>query len=334
MLDPATLILSALVIDMLVGDPRVLYARVAHPVVLIGRAIDLGERALNVTDASPAKAVASGALLVIIVLALTVAAAIIIHLGLAAVPGGGYLEALIASTLIASRSLFDHVRAVALALDGGLGEARAAVAHIVGRDPDSLDEAGVARAAIESAAENFSDAVVAPVFWGLLLGLPGVAAYKAINTLDSMIGHRTPRHLYFGRVAARLDDVLNWVPARLSGILFCIAASLTRCADARQAWIGMLRDARKHRSPNAGWQEAAVAGALGIRLAGPRHYASGRVDDAWMGAGSDPRGDPGGDADSHNVTAADVHRALRLYLIAGAVLTALLAIVVAVQVQM
>jgi adenosylcobinamide-phosphate synthase len=330
MLDPATLILSALVIDMIIGDPRALYARVAHPVVLIGRAIELGERALNVTDASPAKAVASGALLVIIVLGLTSAAAIIIHLGLAAVPGGGYLEALIASTLIAFRSLFDHVRAVAVALDGGLGEARAAVAHIVGRNPDSLDEAGVARAAIESAAENFSDAVVAPVFWGLLLGLPGIAAYKAINTLDSMIGHRTPRHLYFGRVAARLDDVLNWVPARLSGILFCIAASLTRHADARQAWVGMLRDARKHRSPNAGWQEAAVAGALGIRLAGPRHYANGRVDDAWMGAGSDPECD----ADSHNVTAADVHRALRLYLIAGAVLTALLAIVVAAQVQM
>ena len=323
MLDSTALILASLGIDMIVGDPQLLYRHLAHPVVLIGRLIEFGDRTLNTADAAPAKAIASGALLVIIVLGLASTAAILVHAGLANVAGGEYIEALLASTLIAFRSLFDHVRAVALALEKGLGAAREAVVHIVGRDPNSLDEAAVARAAIESTAENFSDGVLAPIFWGVLLGLPGMAAYKAINTLDSMIGHRTPRHLYFGRFAARLDDILNWFPARVSGVLFCAAAALAAGADSRQAWISMLRDARKHRSPNAGWPEAALAGALGIALAGPRHYAGERVDDAWIGIHS-------GDSEHHTVTAVDIHRALRLYLIAGAVLTALLAIVLAV----
>ena len=329
MLDPAALVLAALVIDMVVGDPAAIYRHLSHPVALIGNVIAFGDRTLNVCGSSPAIAFASGTLLTIIVLGLTVGAATMIHLGLAAIPGGGYLEALIASTLIAFRSLFIHVREVALALDDGLQAARTAVAHIVGRDPERLDETGVARAAIESAAENFSDGVVAPMFWGLLLGLPGIAAYKAVNTLDSMIGHRTPHHIYFGRAAARLDDVFNWLPARISGILFCIAAALMRGADARRAWICMLRDARKHRSPNAGWQEAAVAGALGIALAGPRRYGTLQVDDAWMGL----REEEVSAAQPHGVSAVDVHRALRLYLIAGAVLTALLTIVVAVTLQ-
>jgi adenosylcobinamide-phosphate synthase len=321
-----TILLLAFLLDAGWGDPPWLYRRVPHPVALLGRAIELAELRWNNGSAPFLR----GLSLVLVMLALAGGLGWAVERLCAAFPGGWILEAVLASSLIAYRGLHDHVRAVAEALDLGLDEARAAVAHIVGRDPGSLDEAGVARAAIESAAENFSDAVVAPVFWGLLLGLPGIAVYKAINTLDSMIGHRTPRHLYFGRAAARLDDVLNWVPARLSGILFCIAASLTRCADARQAWVSMLRDARKHRSPNAGWPEAAVAGALGIRLAGPRHYANGRVDDAWIGVG----GDPECDADTHDVTAVDVHRALRLCLIAGAELTALLAIVVVVQAQM
>ncbi|MFT5445332.1 MAG: adenosylcobinamide-phosphate synthase [Gammaproteobacteria bacterium] len=320
MLEPSAIVLLALVLDMAIGDPRTLYRHVAHPVVLIGRVIDFGDRVLNSPGAAPAKAIASGALLVILVLGASIVIGWLMHTALARVAFGGYLEALFVSTLLAFRSLFDHVRAVALALEDSLDTARIAVAHIVGRDPDSLDGPAVARAAIESAAENFSDGVVAPVFWAVLLGLPGILAYKAINTLDSMIGHRTPRHLYFGRVAAHLDDIANWVPARLSGVLFCIAASFTPGANARSAWSSMLRDARKHRSPNAGWQEAAVAGALGIALAGPRQYGDERVNDAWLGHPPDSSRDSA----AQHATAADVHRALRLYLIAGAVLTALL----------
>ncbi len=345
MFDPATLILLALVTDALIGDPRVLYRYVPHPVVVIGAVIEFGDRHLNNAPDQRMQAVAGGALLTVCVLGLTIFSAVLIHLTLARSPIGSYIEVVLVSTLIAFRGLYDHVRAVAVALGRNLGDGREAVAHIVGRDPDSLDEAGVARAAIESAAENFSDGVMAPVFWGLMLGLPGIAAYKAINTLDSMIGHRTPRYQHFGQVAAGLDDMVNWVPARLSGSLFCIAALLTPGADAKQAWISMLRDARKHRSPNAGWQEAAVAGALGVALAGPRQYANKQIDDAWMGiesapipgqtsvdhgAGQTPRKANMG-RDPHDATADDVHRALRLYLTAGAALTALLAVLAALE---
>jgi adenosylcobinamide-phosphate synthase len=229
-------------------------------------------------------------------------------------PGGWVLEAVLASTLIAYRGLYDRVRAVAEALDLGLAEARAAVAHIVGRDPLRLDAAGVARAAAESLAENFSDGVVAPLFWFALLGLPGLCAYKAVNTLDSMIGQRNPRYEMFGKAAARLDDALNWIPARLAGLLLVAAAAILPEARARDAWRAVRRDAGKHRSPNAGWQEAALAGALGFALAGPREYPDGPVEDAWMGDG---RAD---------LDAADLRAALRLYLVAGALLGGLLAV--------
>ncbi len=176
--------------------------------------------------------------------------------------------------------------------------------HIVGRDPESLDAHGVARAAIESLAENFSDGVVAPVFWYLLLGLPGLFAYKMASTLDSMIGHRTPHYQSFGWAAARLDDVLNLVPARLSGLLIAAAAVFTRGSRPDRALLIMLRDARKHRSPNAGWPEGAMAGALGLALAGPRRYAEGLVADPWVGEGT------------ARAVAGDIARALRLYTLA------------------
>jgi adenosylcobinamide-phosphate synthase len=217
----------------------------------------------------------------------------------AAVPVLGVL----AASLLAQRSLFAHVRAVETGLRCGLEEGRAAVAHIVGRNPASLDAAAVARAAIESLAENFSDGVVAPALWGALLGLPGIALYKAINTADSMIGHRTPRHAAFGWAAARLDDVVNLPASRLAALLLAVAAVLGR-ADARQSLRTMARDAGTHRSPNAGWPEAAMAGALGLRLAGPRVYGSERVADAWMGDGrAEARAD-------------DIERALRIYRLA------------------
>jgi adenosylcobinamide-phosphate synthase len=193
------------------------------------------------------------------------------------------------------------------------------VQHVVGRDPDTLDEPGVARAALESLAENLSDAVTAPIFWALLLGLPGILAYKAINTADSMIGHPSERHEHFGWAAARLDDLLNYLPARIAGMIMCAAAAVVPGGSARAAWEAMWRDAPKHRSPNAGWPEAAMAGGLGLALAGPRVYDGEPVEDAWMGAG--------GRADA---TAADVRRGLKLFVIACAIqagIVALLALV-------
>src|SRR5262249_38158805 len=199
----------------------------------------------------------------------------------------------------------------------GLAGGRNAVAHIVGRDPETLNEAGVARAALESLAENFSDAVAAPAFWALLLGLPGILAYKAVNTADSMIGYRTERHEHFGWAAARLDDLLNLVPARLAGAALCGAAFLLSREQGRAAWQVMRRDARKHHSPNAGWPEAAMAGALGLALGGPRVYDGELADeDAWLG--------DGGRTDA---TSADIRRGLKLYVIACALQAAVVAIV-------
>lgn len=210
--------------------------------------------------------------------------------------------ALLASTLLAQRSLHEHVARVAEGLEqGGLAGGRKAVSMIVGRDPESLDESGVARAAIESLAENFSDGIVAPAFWLGLGGLPGGVLYKAINTADSMIGHKSPRYLAFGWAAARLDDLVNLPASRLTAFLLIAAAALDRQADASAAWRAVRRDASRHRSPNAGWPEAAMAGALGLRLAGPRVYGAVRVEDGWMGDGR------------AEATAADIRRALALY---------------------
>src|SRR6185437_13596178 len=188
----------------------------------------------------------------------------------------------------------------------GLIAACEAVAMIVGRDPESLDDSGVSRAAIESCAENFSDGVVAPVFWLALLGLPGLFVYKAINTADSMIGHRTPRHRDFGWAAARLDDLFNRVPARLAGMLVALAAPVVGGSMLTAVTI-MWRDARKHRSPNAGWPESAMAGALGVALAGPRRYGESIVDDPFLNA-----------AGRTNAVPDDIGRALKILVAACA----------------
>jgi adenosylcobinamide-phosphate synthase len=226
---------------------------------------------------------------------------------------GAAVETMLIAVLVAQRSLFEHVAAVANALEiDGLSGGREAVRHIVGRDPMSLDEHGVARAAIESLAENFSDGVVAPVFWYLLLGLPGLFAYKMANTLDSMIGHRTPRYRSFGWSAARLDDVLNAVPALASGLLLAAAAALTKNGRPGHALAMMVRDGRKHHSPNAGWPESAMAGALGLALAGPRRYPEGLVPDPWLGDGSARAG------------SRDIVRALQVYCLACLVEVSLL----------
>lgn len=229
---------------------------------------------------------------------------------------GLIITAVIASSLIAQRSLFLHVRAVVEALEqGGVAAGRNAVAQIVGRDPQQLDGAGIARAAIESLAENFSDGIVAPAFWLAIGGLPGVAAYKAINTADSMIGHRTPRHEDFGRASARFDDLVNLPASRLSGLLIVAAALFVPGASPANAWRALRRDARRHNSPNAGWPEAAMAGALGLALAGPRVYGGMLIDDVIMGEGG-----------RREVGVDDIRHALTLFCVADALLIGALAI--------
>ncbi|MBI1208699.1 MAG: cobalamin biosynthesis protein [Azospirillum sp.] len=292
------LVLGALAIDGVFGDPPWLWQRLRHPVTWFGALIGWLDRRLNCERDGELRRRALGGAAVAVLAAVAGGGGWLLASATAAQPLGWLLEAILASTLIAQRSLYHHVAAVAEALEaGGLNAGRRAVAQIVGRDPDSLDEPGVVRAAIESCAENFSDGVVAPAFWYALGGLPGLVVYKAVNTADSMIGHRSPRYLAFGWAAARLDDLLNLLPARLAGLLLALAAG-------RNAWRGlavMWRDAGGHRSPNAGWPEAAMAGALGLALAGPRRYGGTEVADAWMGAGGRAVAGP-----------AEIRRALRL----------------------
>jgi len=276
----------ALLLDALVGDPPQVWNRLPHPVVLFGRAIAWGEERLNDAALPGAARRRRGVVLLLLLLAGAAAAGWLLHMAVSCLPYGWLLEAAIASVFLAQRSLYDHVRAVVVGFsEDGVAGARGAVSMIVGRDPEQLDEAGICRAAIETAAENFSDGVVAPAFWYLLAGLPGLLAYKALNTADSMIGHRSARYLEFGRASARLDDFVNFIPARLSAALFWAAALALPDADPAGSWRATLRDARKHRSPNAGWPEAATAGALGLSLAGPRVYGGETVEDAWMGDG-------------------------------------------------
>ena len=293
--------LLALVADALIGDPPRLYRRCRHPVAWIGALVVAGEQRWNHGVGGARSRMLRGALLTWLVVVTAAAAGALVAAALGALPGATLLSALAASTLIAARSLDGHARAVAVALAGDLDAARAAVAHVVGRDPRRLDRAAVARATVESVAENFTDAVVAPLLWYALGGLPALAACKAVNTLDSMIGHRTPRYLVFGRVAARLDDLVNWVPARIAGVLLVAAAVIGPGGSVSGAWHAMRRDAGRHLSPNAGWTEAAMAGALGFARGGPRRYAGDEVAGAWMGDGR------------RDLGSRDVHRALALY---------------------
>jgi adenosylcobinamide-phosphate synthase len=310
-----TLTFLALLIEALVGYPDRLVGAIGHPVTWIGALIARLDAGLNRPSLSPGARRVGGVVSLAIVVAVATAAGVIIERGLLLLPFGIFLAALAASALIAQRSLHHHVAAVATALErDGLAAGRVAVAKIVGRDPQVLDEAGVARAAIESLAENFSDGVVAPVFWMALAGLPGAAAYKAINTADSMIGHRSPRHAAFGWGAARLDDLVNLPASRLAALLVVGAAALGGRAAARAAWRAVIRDAGGHRSPNAGYPEAAFAGALGLALAGPRVYGGVTVDDAVMGDGR------------RSATASDIRAALALYRRADALLIALIGV--------
>ncbi|MCA3444515.1 MAG: cobalamin biosynthesis protein [Rhodobacter sp.] len=263
----AALLVPALLLDAAFGEPHWLWSRLPHPAVIMGRAVGWLDARLNRGENRKAKGVL--ALLVLVVGAGLTGAAI------AALPDGGLLEVLVAAILLAQRSLVDHVQAVADALRLSLADGRRMVARIVGRDTTALDEAGVARAAIESAAENLSDGVVAPALAFLVFGLPGLMIYKITNTADSMIGHRTPRHEQFGWAAARFDDLLNWVPARLT-------AALILLSHGRFDPAPVLRDGPLHRSPNAGWPEAAMAVVLNVALSGPRSYNGVMTDFPWV----------------------------------------------------
>ena len=296
----ATLALTALLVEAAAGYPQWLFRAIRHPVTWIGALLAWCERRWNRSELTFAERRTNGIAAFLLTLAATFAAsgAVVFFTGVA----GFLISALLASTLLAQRSLAEHVCSVADDLENkGLSGGRDAVSQIVGRDKNTLDEAGVSRAAVESLAENFSDGVVAPLFWLVIAGLPGAALYKAINTADSMIGHKTDRYLAFGWAAARIDDLANIPGSRLAALWIVLAAFVTPKASALAAMEAVLRDARRHRSPNAGWPEAAMAGALGLRLGGPRIYSGAVVEDYWMGKG---RAD---------LTPCDIRAALRIY---------------------
>jgi adenosylcobinamide-phosphate synthase len=297
--------LAALVIEAAVGYPQPLVRRIGHPVMWIGALIAWADRRWNRAGDSSATRRLWGIVLAVGLVGVMAAIGLMLTWCVQRAlpePVATLILGVLASSLLAQRSLDQHVAAVATGLEkDGLAGGRRAVAMIVGRDPDRLDEAGVARAAIESLAENFSDGIVAPLFWLALAGLPGILIYKAVNTADSMIGHLSERHRTFGWAAARLDDLINLPASRLAALWLALAACVVRGASPRGAGQAIRRDAHKHRSPNAGWPEAAMAGSLGLRLVGPRVYHGEVVVDSWMGEGRAA------------ADAGDIRRALLLY---------------------
>ena len=304
---PRALILAlALLFDAAIGDPRWFYRIVPHPVVWIGAPIRFLDRRLNRPNRTSRDRLIRGAVTVAVVVGAATGIGYLIQEGLKPLRQGWIVELIIVGVFTAGRSLHDHVRRVGKALrKDGLDGGRREIAHIVSRDPKSLDRHGVARSAIESLSENFSDGVVAPLAFYILFGLPGLLAYKAINTLDSMIAYKNDTYKDFGFVAARLDDAANFFPARISGAIICLAAALTPTAYPIGAVRMMFRDAMKHKSPNSGWPEAAFAGALNIALGGPRTYPGGQVVGVWIGDGR------------ARLEARDIDRARALYLVAN-----------------
>ncbi|MTI46038.1 adenosylcobinamide-phosphate synthase [Roseibium hamelinense] len=295
------LLLAALLVDAVVGDPDWLWRRLPHPVALIGKVISTFDHGFNRSHSTAQKRRFAGVLLLVILVFGGLLVGAVLQLIASLLPHGGVLTVIIGAVFIAQNSLFAHVAAVRRGLlQDGLAGGRQAVAMIVGRDPKQLDEAGVSRAAIESCAENFSDGVVAPVFWFALLGLPGLIAYKAVNTADSMIGHKNEKYAEFGWASARFDDLINLPASRLSAIFIALAAPFAGGSPFKSLWT-VARDARKHRSPNAGWPEAATAGALNLALAGPRIYSGYTVDDPYMNENG-----------RRDATARDISRSLTL----------------------
>ena len=301
--DRILILIAACGIEAVLAYPALVFGAIGHPVSWIGALISALESRLNRSDYSATMRRATGVVTVLLLVAVSLGVGLALEMAVHAVPLLGFILAVVVvAALIAAGSLDQHVRAVAAALrKDGLAGGRQSIAKIVGRDPDALDQAAICRAAIESLAENASDGVTAPALWYLVGGLPGMIAYKAINTADSMIGHMSERYHAFGWAAAKLDDLVNWPASRLTGLIFIAAASVVPGASASSAWQAFCRDARLHRSPNAGWPEAAMAGALGLRLAGPRVYDAVLVQDHWMGDGRT------------EATPEDIDRALTIY---------------------
>lgn len=291
----------ALLIERLFGYPKPLHDKIGHPVEWIGTILTKLEALLYDPEAEPLQARLRGFAALMALLLIVAIPAVVVTSVLSTFQFGWILEALLATALIAQHSLYEHVSAVGKGLDTSLNEGRKAVAKIVGRDPAALDESGVVKGALESLAENASDGIVAPVLWYALLGLPGIVAYKAINTADSMIGHKSERYIYFGWAAARLDDLINLPASRLTGLSFAAAAAWNDRERGKIALQAMWRDAPKHQSPNAGWPESALAASLGVKFGGPRSYDGSRVDLPWMGEGRE------------TLNRDDIRKGLRLY---------------------
>lgn len=291
----------ALLVERLFGYPKPLYDKIGHPVEWFGTVLKKLEALLYDPQAEPMQARIRGLAVLLALLLIVTIPAVFVASILSTLKFGWIVEALLATALIAQHSLYEHVSAVGKGLDTSLNEGRKAVARIVGRDPATLDESGVVKGALESLAENASDGIVAPVLWYALLGLPGIVAYKAINTADSMIGHKSERYIYFGWAAARLDDLINLPASRLTGFLFAAAAAWNDQERGKLAVLAMWRDAPKHQSPNAGWPESALAASLGVKFGGPRSYEGARVDLPWMGEGRE------------TLNRDDIRKGLRLY---------------------
>lgn len=291
----------ALLVERLFGYPKPLYDKIGHPVEWFGTVLKKLEALLYDPQAEPLQARLRGLAVLLALLLIVTIPAVFVASILSTLKFGWIVEALLATALIAQHSLYEHVSAVGKGLDISLNEGRKAVAKIVGRDPAALDESGIVKGALESLAENASDGIVAPVLWYALLGLPGIVAYKAINTADSMIGHKSERYIYFGWAAARLDDLINLPASRLTGFLFAAAAAWNDQERGKLAVLAMWRDAPKHQSPNAGWPESALAASLGVKFGGPRSYEGARVDLPWMGEGRE------------TLNRDDIRKGLRLY---------------------
>lgn len=291
----------ALLVERLFGYPKPLYDKIGHPVEWFGTVLKKLEALLYDPQAEPMQARLRGLAVLLALLLIVTIPAVFVASILSTLKFGWIVEALLATALIAQHSLYEHVSAVGKGLDISLNEGRKAVAKIVGRDPAALDESGIVKGALESLAENASDGIVAPVLWYALLGLPGIVAYKAINTADSMIGHKSERYIYFGWAAARLDDLINLPASRLTGFLFAAAAAWNDQERGKLAVLAMWRDAPKHQSPNAGWPESALAASLGVKFGGPRSYEGARVDLPWMGEGRE------------TLNRDDIRKGLRLY---------------------
>ncbi len=277
-----TTCIAAFFLDLIIGDPQTRL----HPVALLGRLIGWLDRFFYQKTSSPRVQLIAGAIVVAIVLLVTWNVVLILLWGLGKI-GNWYVsvavQALVLSFTICPRSLAQAGTAIRRLLEHhNLAQARQRVGWIVGRDTENLDEEEITRATVETVAENTTDGIVSPLFYYALGGLPLAVLYRAINTMDSMLGYKNEKYLYFGRAAARLDDVANFIPARITGVLTVVAAFLL-CFHWRQAWQIMGRDAHKHPSPNGGWAEASVAGALGIRLGGYNSYFGKTTFRAYMG---------------------------------------------------